>query len=70
MTNHGLTLPLTGIAHSTAPSRRPSPTPGKAAHCHICLLELLLSESEKLLSTNFSQKNITLCQNIYRGGSQ
>lgn len=47
MTNNGVTLPLTGIAHSTAPSRRP--TPGKAAHCQICLLELLLSESEKLL---------------------
>lgn len=59
MTNNGVTLPFTSIAHITVPSRRPSPTPGKAVHCCICLLELMLSESEKLLSKNYSQKNTT-----------
>lgn len=70
MTNNGMTLSLTGIAQTTARFRRPNPTPGKAVHCHICLLELTRPKSEKLLSTYSSQKNITSCQNISRGGSQ
>lgn len=64
MTNNGFTLHFIDTAQTTSlPFRRLSLSLVKAIHCHICLHEFLLSESEKLLPTNRSQKNTT-CQNV------
>lgn len=58
------TCPFTGIVHTTVPFRRPTSSPVKAIHWHICLHEFMLSERKKLLPANYSQGNATWCQNV------